>query len=538
MLRKNDPTKQTTLFDATLWMDNRALSRLEKTWAPIFYEEIFMKIDEAPFAVLYSNTGSPNFPVNILLSLEYIKHMKNYSDAELLEDYDFDFLVNYAVGNRRLGERPMAERTLYNFRERLYNYCVQNPKSDDILFGQFEKLTRNFADKAGVSMIDQRVDTTMFMSNIKKAGRISLAYDVLIKAVKAVPEDKRTDDLSKALEPGFKTDILYRSKGEDRDSRLTTLLNLCKEAADILEKLTEADEDVKRILNRFIEDQAMQNQDGTVVPKNKRDIKSTSLQSAFDETATFRKKAGIGQSGYVLEIAETCGKENDFQLITDYRVEQNVVSDTAIITSRIGGISDRTGCENMYGDGGFYSPEVIEAAGKAGVEMHFTDMTGTSPSKKLPVSEYEVEEKTRIITKCPAGYKPDMAAISKGQSVAHFPCTVCEGCEMKDHCRVKFQKKSAVVRISLKSFEVDNVRASIINGKRENTSMRAGIEGSNSAMKRKGLRKLDVRGIEKSSVVCGLKAAAQNISRFIRFCKGGYKKKENPNINTGEVCLN
>ena len=41
MLRKNDPTKQTTLFDAILWMDNRALARLEKSWAPIFYEEIF-----------------------------------------------------------------------------------------------------------------------------------------------------------------------------------------------------------------------------------------------------------------------------------------------------------------------------------------------------------------------------------------------------------------------------------------------------------------------------------------------------------------
>ena len=219
MLRKNNPKKQTTLFDATQWMDERTLARLNDSWAPIFYEEIFMQIDEEPFAVLYSHTGSPNFPVNILLSLEYIKHMKNYSDAELLEDYDFDYLVNYAVGNRRLGERPMAERTLYNFRERVYKYSFENPESADIFFGQFEKLTNSFAEKAGIKMTEQRVDTTMFMSNIKKAGRISLAYDVLSRAVKAIPETKRSKALAKVLESEFKTDTLYRSKGEDRESR-------------------------------------------------------------------------------------------------------------------------------------------------------------------------------------------------------------------------------------------------------------------------------------------------------------------------------
>ena len=538
MLCKNDPTKQETLFDATQWMDARILERLNRSWAPIFYKEVFMKIDETPFAVLYSNTGSPNFPVNILLSLEYIKHMKNCSDAELLEYYDFDYLVNYAVGNRRLGERPMAERTLYNFRERVYKYSFEHPESDDILFGQFEKLTSNFADEAEIKMTEQRVDTTMFMSNIKKAGRISLAYDVLNQAIKAIPEDKRSDKLLEVLEPGFKTDTLYRSKGEARESRLTLLLNLCKEASGILNDLADADEAAKRILNRFIEEQTVQSQDGTVKAKNKHDIEATSLQSAFDEDATYRSKAGKGQSGYVLEIAETCNKENDFQLITDYRVEQNVVSDTEIIKNRIERIATQTGCEKMYADGGFYAPDVMDEAKKAAVDIHLTNMTGAAPKRNLPASEYETEPESCVIARCPAGHKPDRTSISKSQSVAHFPKATCEGCAMKDQCHVKIQKKSAVVRISLKSFEAAAVRASIINEKKENTSMRAAIEGSNSAMKRKGLRKLAVRGISKSSVVCDLKAAAQNISRFINFRKGGYKKKEKVKINMGEVCPN
>jgi len=63
-------------------MDSRIKAKLEKSWAPIFYKYVFCNIDEKPFSVLYSDTGRANFLVNILLSLEYIKHLKNYSDCK------------------------------------------------------------------------------------------------------------------------------------------------------------------------------------------------------------------------------------------------------------------------------------------------------------------------------------------------------------------------------------------------------------------------------------------------------------------------
>ena len=62
------------------------------------------------------------------------------------------------------------------------------------------------------------------------------------------------------------------------------------------------------------------------------------MQSAYDEDATYRKKSNVGQSGYVLEIAETCDKDNPFQLITDYTVEANNVSDVEIIQDRLGSL--------------------------------------------------------------------------------------------------------------------------------------------------------------------------------------------------------
>ncbi len=112
MFRPNNNHNQQTLLDSTQWMNPRILEKLKKSWAPIFYEHVFCKIDEEPFSVLYGTTGKPNFPVNIMLSLEYIKHMNGYSDLQLLDAFYFDYLVNYAVGIRTLGEINLAERTL------------------------------------------------------------------------------------------------------------------------------------------------------------------------------------------------------------------------------------------------------------------------------------------------------------------------------------------------------------------------------------------------------------------------------------------
>ena len=196
MFRANNNHHQQTLLDTTQWMNPKIRENLEKSWAPIFYKYVFCKIDEEPFAVLYGTTGKPNFPINILLSLEYIKHMNECSDLKLLDDFYFDYLVNYAVGIRTLGEINLAERTLYYFRERVYQYCLDNPGKDDLLFGQFTKLLLDFAKEAGISLAEQRADTTLFMSNIKKAGRMSLAYDVLVKAVKAIPAQEGDSKLT------------------------------------------------------------------------------------------------------------------------------------------------------------------------------------------------------------------------------------------------------------------------------------------------------------------------------------------------------
>jgi hypothetical protein len=230
MFKFNDKHNQETMLDSRQWMNSKVVAKLDKSWAPIFYENVFKNIAEEPFAILYDTVGRPNFPVNILLSLEYIKHMKDWTDLDVLDSFYFDYQVNYAVGIRTLGEYNLAERTWNYFRARIYNYSIENPKGCDLLFEQFINLLHVFTGKTGSSLDEQRTDTTLFMSNIKKSGRISLAYDVLVQAVKAIPEENRTNALSESLEPNFKTDILHKTRNQDGDSKLSQLLNLCSEA--------------------------------------------------------------------------------------------------------------------------------------------------------------------------------------------------------------------------------------------------------------------------------------------------------------------
>ncbi|MCQ1531283.1 hypothetical protein [Lutispora saccharofermentans] len=160
MFRENHNHNQQSLLDSTQWMNPRIREKLKKSWAPIF-------------------------------------------------------MVNYALGIKTLGDLNLAEPTLNHFQERVYQYCIENPEKEDLLFGQFIRLLESFAAHAGISLEQQRTDTTLFMSNIKKAGRMSLTYDVLVKAVKAIPEAKRTEALSQVLEHYFQDGYPLSLKGSE-----------------------------------------------------------------------------------------------------------------------------------------------------------------------------------------------------------------------------------------------------------------------------------------------------------------------------------
>jgi tetratricopeptide (TPR) repeat protein len=539
MFRENKDHLQQELFNSYSTMNPKVQASLQGTWAPLFYEHVFCKIDETPFSYLYSlDNGRPNFPVNILLSLEFIKHMKDYTDEDILEQFRFNYQVMYAVGLRNLGELYLAERTLYEFRRRVYRYTVENPNKNDLIFGQFEKLTRQFIELARINTKEQRVDSTQIMTNIKLAGRLSLAYDVLTQALAACPPELLTDSLKYVLEPEYKTKVLYRSRSSESQKRIQEMIELGLELISIIEPNPSIRElNAMAILQRFINEQAIfDSEKNAWVAKANQEIAATSLQSAHDPDVTYRKKTSKGHVGLVLNIAETCSDENPVQLVTDYLVEKNSISDAEMLEKRLPEIKKKMEVTDFYVDGGYFSGEVEKQAQPAGITIHYTDMTGKKPDpEKLSLTSFTIKDH-QTVEACPEGHTPYSGQFNGKNKVilAYFDRNVCSNCPRQDACPVKFRKNNTVLRVEQSAIFLAEARERQEDKKarKEATSKRTAIEGTNSSLKRsQGAGRLKVRGKVKATLVTGMKIIGHNFKQIVRFFKGDIRKKATEIIN-------
>jgi len=531
MFRKNADHNQERLFSHFNQLDTRLQKRLLNTWAPVFYDNVFSKIDETPFASLYcADNGRPNFPVNILLALELIKHWKDLTDEELLEQASFNYQVAYAIGLRDLGEEYIAARTLYDFRERVYRHALLHGSDGDLIFDQFKKLTSHFFKLTGIKTDDQRTDSTFVAPNIQKAGRLALAFDVLFHAVQICPKHILPDTLQVVLEPNFKTDVLYKTKSRGIQARLENLLDLGGQLLTIIKDMSNVTTlQPVVLLHRFLQEQGIYNEsDDKWTAKKSEDIGANSLQSAHDPDATYRKKGKVSSTGYVSNITETCNKENEAQLVTDYNLEKNIVSDVDMLKDRMEDIKNRTDLENIYADGGYYGESVQQVAQQNNITMHYSAMTGKKPKNgKIPFDQFDIEDR-QIINTCPKGHQPSRTQFTEKDKTlsAHFDVEVCKKCLLLDQCPVKLQKKEAVVRVSQKRLLADETRQKLEDGGQQDaTSYRAAIEGTNSALKRgQSMGNLQVRGIHKSRVVVGLKMIGRNFQQAMHCLTRQIKK--------------
>lgn len=51
--------------------------------------------------------------------------------------------MNKYIGIRTLGKMNLSEKTLYDFRAKIYQYLIKHPEQEDLIFGQFLNFTRS-----------------------------------------------------------------------------------------------------------------------------------------------------------------------------------------------------------------------------------------------------------------------------------------------------------------------------------------------------------------------------------------------------------
>ena len=111
MFRENNQNLQFDFLDPFQQMGEKMRQELEASWAGTFYREIFCRIDETPFAVLYSDQPSrPNSAINVLVGSEILKAGFGWSDEELWDQLRFNLQARFALALRYMSVMPVELR--------------------------------------------------------------------------------------------------------------------------------------------------------------------------------------------------------------------------------------------------------------------------------------------------------------------------------------------------------------------------------------------------------------------------------------------
>ena len=162
MYKQTSP--QQKLFGVETQISPSLRSRLESSWAHLFRCEVLPILfrNEDHYAMLYGNTGRPNFSVARLLGLCLLQEWNDLSDQEALDTFSFDVRWRYALDVS--DEKDYLSRhSLVEFRRRL---AAKDPEMK-LIRTVFDTIKDSAMGKLGVSVANQRLDSTHITSNIR-----------------------------------------------------------------------------------------------------------------------------------------------------------------------------------------------------------------------------------------------------------------------------------------------------------------------------------------------------------------------------------
>ena len=457
MFKENRTHEMQDLFSEKNLMPDNLKKRFEKSWSKGFYEDVFCRIDETVFSVLYSDKVSrPNLPVNIYVSLEILKELFGLSDEELFDRFHFDNMFIFAMGLNRIGERTISERAFYYMRRRVVDY---EEKTGINLFDQvFIKLKDDYVKKFGVNQNIKRIDSTLIGSNIRRLNRLKLFLEVLCYFLKKSDEnilEKISEDI-KGYKDITPENYVFSMSSDDAKTKIQEIAEHLYRIKALFSNHSVSESEAYRILARLVDEQIDSTDRGEKIKlKDQSELTSSCLQSPYDPDATYRKKGNQARQGYSVSIAETCDPDNDLQLITDVITEENNVDDSTILEDNFDTIVGEE-TEEIIADGAYSNKNVQDKLSASKKNIVTTAIRGRKPdSDKVRSTDFEIEN-NRIL-RCPYGKTPISQEFVNGKIIARFSHESCESCPKKCFIR-KNKRKPHVLEISKERLQMDMQR--------------------------------------------------------------------------------
>ena len=532
MYKDNKHHNQPVLICSVNELPEEQREYLDASWAGVFYREFFCRLNEAPFAVLYAKMPSrPNYPVNVLVGLEYLKAGFGWSDKEMYEAFLYNMQVRYALGYDEFGKGYFDLRTLYYFRERLSRYMQE--KGVNLLDQAFEQVTDQQIVAFQIKTKLQRMDSTQVGSNIRRIGRVQLLVEVLQRVQRMLnksDQERYTAGFAPYVQ-GHAGQYVYHMKTEETDAHLQRIGEFMHQLLVELKPIY-ATEPVYLVLERvFGEHFRLEQQNVVTIPNQ--DLSATSLQSPDDMEATYREKQGKGYHGYVANLSETCDPQNPLQLITKVQVASNDVDDSQLLAEALPDLKKRTELDTIYTDGGHGGPDSDLVLQQQKVEHIQTAIRGrTLDPDKLYLANFTIKfnpDNQPVKVTCPHGQtEPAHSSSQKKAFVAHFGAVVCSTCPLVDKCPAQPGKRDPRrhVRFTQAQAQASERRRRSREQQKEGRNLRAAVEATMRSIKHPfPAGKLPVRGkFRITSMLIG-SAAVSNVRRIDRYLQAKKKKE-------------
>jgi len=492
MFRPNPRTQQPALLSDLDLLPAHQRERLEDSWAGTFRREVFARLDERPFAVLYSHAASrPNIPINVLVSLEALKVGFDWSDAELLDAFLFNLQVRYAVGYENLGDGEFELRTVYNFRRRLSTH--ERATGVSLLEQAFAQITDEQAVAFQIQTGRLRMDSTQIASNVRHFSRLQLLVEIAQRVYRMLDEVEQARYVER-FQPyvrGTSGQFIYHLKGQATAPHLQDLGELFHDLVRELEAAY-ATHDTYQLLARVFREhfdvQATAVGEPRSAPKPGTAISPTSVRSPDDQEATYRTKGGVAYEGYVANLTETCEPDNPFQLIILTQTAPNVTDDTTLRREALPALTERTNVHTLHTDGGFGSPDVDADLRPHHIVQLQSAFRGPAPDPdRLTLADFEptVTDGATTHLTCPHGQTASLDAGRKpARFIARFDCP--PDCPLLARCPTRARQTEARRSLRLRQAELDlaqrrrNARAA----RAEPGNLRAAVEATVAALKR------------------------------------------------------
>ncbi len=502
-----------------------AYKRVLGGWQGVFRQVILELLPAKQLATHFHPTlGRPSIELYASAGLIFIKEFKGWTETEAIEAFLFNSDIHYAL-NLEPGPQSLCERTL----ERHLRLFQEDELAQEVM----HDVTQRLVQELDLRVDKQRLDSTHVFSDMARFARTRLMGVTIKRFLTQLQrhEPEAYQELPEKLRQRYAPAAhkLFGQVGQDAESRSRLRQEVAEDMHLLVERFANqpavAGRSTYKALAKVFEQQCEVELDKVKV-KDK--TGGNCVQNPSDPDATFDGKKG---PGYQVQLAETCHPDNEVQLITAALPQTAVDSDAASLQPVLEDLKETDLLpEEMMADTSYTSDENVQLAASYGVEL-----VGPVPGQKedphrLNADDFVINEETKEVETCPAGQAPVHSEYDavKEQTKVTMPASACGGCPFRQECPVQPRGPDYELKYTDKERRLDERRREEATEPfRERYARRAGIESTNSGLKRRlKMGRLRVRGRRAVFTALTLKVAGWNILRASKSKKMRQKVRE------------